>query len=442
MRSLAFAGLLITAATAAAAEPAPQPVLARSEMMADLEQFGAAVKQGWAYADYRRSTGVDVDTLLADAVAGLPERSERSEFAQLMRRMVAALQDGHAWVAAPGLDDRGDRVWPFSLVDTREGLVVDRVDPKLRAPRRGDILVAVGEVPLSELLGTAMEVASASTNGMRRARALQTLRLTRALRSRFTFRRTSGRLFVIDLKNQPLPTTATPRSSSSAWLGRKKLPGDVGYIRIASFTALDQRRWREALPSERDALIADQYDDIDQAFDAVANSRAVVLDLRGNSGGTDMLAMRLAQHLVPGGSPFYRLEDPGAGSGTAAPSPAVMIPAAPSFTPYPGQLTVLIDELSFSTADNLIACLRAVRPKAVFVGRPSGGGSGAPRLAVKLAHSGFEVGYSTLRVYDPAGNLIEGHGTIPDILVEKTRADVIAQRDPDLVAALHKLGRR
>ncbi len=441
MRGWVFAVVLLFAANAAAAEPTKALPLERREMVADLEQLVVAAKAGWAYADYRRNNGVDLDSLLADAVAALPEHGERSVFAQVVRRFVATLQDGHAWVATPGLDDQRSHVWPFTIVDAREGLIVDRVEPVLRAPRRGDALIAVNEVPASDLLARAVELVPASTSGMGRARAIQTLRLTPSPRNRFTFRKASGRIFSVDLVNMPLPAVAA-LPSVGPWLTWKLLPRDIGHIRITSLAALDQKAWQSAAPSARDSLLAQQYSDIDQGFAALAASRALILDLRGNMGGTDLLGMRLAQHLVPAGSPYYTLEDPTTKRAGGATSPAVPIPTTPALTPYPGQLIVLIDALSFSATDNFLACLHALRPKTAFVGRPSGGGSGAPRLALELAHSGFDVGYSTLRVYDPAGVLIEGHGTIPTVPVTKTRADVVAQRDPDLAAALRTRGRR
>ena len=53
-----------------------------------------------------------------------------------------------------------------------------------------------------------------------------------------------------------------------------------------------------------------------------------------------------------------------------------------------------------------------------------------------LAHSGAVIMFCTMRVHGPAGELIEGRGTQPDVLVTPTRDDVLAGRDAELAAAL------
>ncbi|MCC6996753.1 MAG: S41 family peptidase [Deltaproteobacteria bacterium] len=433
--------VVLVSANAAVAAPAAPDRLQRGDMAADLEQLVVAAKQGWAYFDHRRALGLDLDALLATTIDGLPPAAERADFALVVRRFVAALEDGHAWVATPGLTEQRDRVWPFQLVDTREGVVVGRVSVGLARPRRGDALVAVDGVATGDLLAAAGQRTPASTPAMRRALALQSLRLTSARSHTFTFRRPSGRPFTSDLATTPLARTA-PSPAPLEWLSWKHLPGGIGYLRIASLAARDRTQWMKALPADRDQLLAGQYASLDDAFASISASRALILDLRGDTGGTDLLGMRVAQHLLPGGTTFYQLEPPAAGAVPATPHVAVTIPTTATITPFPGRVIVLIDSLSFSATDNLVACLRATRPETTFIGRPTGGGTGAPRHATTLAHSGFEVGFSTIRVYDPAGQLIEGRGTTPDLLVTTTRADVLRQRDSDLRAALRMLRSR
>jgi carboxyl-terminal processing protease len=159
-----------------------------------------------------------------------------------------------------------------------------------------------------------------------------------------------------------------------------------------------------------------------------------VLDLRGNTGGTDVLGMEVASHLLPSARPYYLLSARDATGKWSPPSPVQVLPKPPT---YMRALIVLIDHGTFSAADNLAAYLRDER-SAIFVGRPTGGGTGAPR-EVTLARSGAQVSFSTMRVFSPRGQMIEGAGTTPDITVQWTRSDYSLGRDPDLAAALRAL---
>jgi C-terminal processing protease CtpA/Prc len=159
-----------------------------------------------------------------------------------------------------------------------------------------------------------------------------------------------------------------------------------------------------------------------------------VLDLRGNGGGTDLLGMEAAACLLPAGSVYYRLASRGWFGWTKPAPQRLQVHGTPPL--FGGQLVVVIDEGVFSTTDNLCRCLDDLHRDVTFVGRPTGGGTGAPRPCVTLTHCRAVITFCTMRVYGPAGELIEGRGTQPDVLVSRTRADVLAGRDAELEAAL------
>ena len=163
--------------------------------------------------------------------------------------------------------------------------------------------------------------------------------------------------------------------------------------------------------------------------------KALILDLRGNPGGTDLLGQRLASHLMKPGFVYYRLQSHrwlwGWG-GIGAHKPRNVPADLPRFT---GKLVCLIDEGVFSTADNFAACIRDVHPDVTFVGRPAGAGTGAPR-SFTLPKTGATVWFCTMRVYAPKGEMIEGAGVQPDVKVKWSRQDHLQKRDPDLEAAL------
>src|SRR5690606_17871524 len=195
--------------------------------------------------------------------------------------------------------------------------------------------------------------------------------------------------------------------------------------------------WNNAEPAQRDTLLTAEAAAIREAFAAVRGARALVLDLRGNGGGTDLLAMEVAACLLPRDSVYFRLASRGL-FGWRRPSEH-RLHVRGEVPRFEGRLVVLIDEDVFSAADNLCRCLDALHPDVTFVGRPTGGGTGAPRECVTLRHSGIVVGFCTMRVYGPAGEPIEGSGTAPDRPVELHRADVLEDRDADLETALEIL---
>ena len=107
-------------------------------------------------------------------------------------------------------------------------------------------------------------------------------------------------------------------------------------------------------------------------------------------------------------------------------------------TKYHAPVVVLVDAGTFSAADDLAAALRDDLPGVRFVGRPSGGGTGAPR-ETRLPRTCMRVTFATMRVWSPQRHWIEGAGIKPDVSVQWTRADVVLGRDPDLRAAVELL---
>jgi hypothetical protein len=160
-------------------------------------------------------------------------------------------------------------------------------------------------------------------------------------------------------------------------------------------------------------------------------------------------------HLVPGTFTYFRLQtrfspqlravrgfETGPTNGWSSVS-EWQPPRPASVTAFSGFIFILQDQRCFSTTDNLLACLRDLLPRdrVQFIGRPSGGGTGAPRPLVTLPWSGATATLTIMKVFSPNGRLIEGRGTIPDRIVEWTWKDVLEDRDADLETALEEAAR-
>jgi hypothetical protein len=83
-------------------------------------------------------------------------------------------------------------------------------------------------------------------------------------------------------------------------------------------------------------------------------------------------------------------------------------------------------------------CRGAARPL-LFVGRPNGAGSGAPRPVVTLPHSKMVITFCVMQVWNPNGQLIESRPFEPTVPVKWTVDDLLQGRDPDLEAAARHL---
>jgi C-terminal processing protease CtpA/Prc len=323
--------------------------------------------------------------------------------------------------------------WPFSLRKSVEGLVVDSPDPS-SGMRRGDLVISVEGVPIADLLRAGLPKVFASTDVGRENHAILMLRSSDQRQGTFVIERSGERLSV-NVSAIERAKALNPDAPSISW---SILPGEIGYIRVRSFATRDQKAWLAALPEDRERVAEPELRAIHDAMDAVSRTTGLVLDLRGNLGGTDLLGMELARRLVRPGAVYYSLSSKANGLWSPPAPNQLPVPHSqlrmPAQTAYTGPLAILIDEGSFSATDNFVACVRDNRPNTVVVGRPTGGGTGAPR-AFRLPKTGSTVAFCTMRVYRPGGGLIDGRGTIPDVQVNWSRSSYETGVDPDIDAA-------
>ena len=415
--------------------------LSREAMATDLETLAREVTAQWSYLEDRREHfGVDVQRLVADELTALPESATLEEFAVVLQRLLASFSDGHGHVAFDPPLPEPPRRWPFTLVEIAEGLAVAR-SPVEGGPPVGALWRATDGRPAEELWPAAQELCVASTPGMRRRLALTRLGRCAASAAAFEFEDELGARVTLDLATLEAGDPRLAPPVEPAWSVDELAPG-VARLRIASFAMPDWRAWMDADQAARDAMQVEVKAGIDALFEALAarEPEALVLDLRGNGGGTDSLGIHFAELLLPEPFVYFRLsalregawsEPHGFTYGEAEDLPRVVVPTV-----------ALIDAGCFSTTDNFLRALDVLHPDLTTVGRPTGAGTGAPRVLAVLPHSGASVTLCTQRVYAPDGTLTEGRGTTPDVPVAWTCADLRAGRDPDVEAALTLLRAR
>jgi hypothetical protein len=423
-------------------------ILSPEQMSADLDQLAEAIRTRWAYLEHREQTErLNLNALLAHARTALAAPRSPAQFAQVLREFVAALHDGHADVAIPGLDSPARR-WPILVERCAEGVIAlpmsfpahpaaPSFPAELRMPRPGDLIDAVNGEPIADALSRIERRTFASAPEARGRLALMHLRCTDDPFVTLGLHPVSGPAYHTTLPTidgplrDGLPVRG-PANFSLSWPAEK-----VALLHVPTFAFIQWDQWMRASIFGRPRLLRESRRLIDECFIELSRfaARGLILDLRGNDGGTDALGIHLARHLLP--TPFIYMRLVAKYFGTWG-EPAISR-ATPFPNPYTGPVVALTDELCFSTTDNLLRCLDDLRPDFTTVGRPTGAGTGAPRAIATLAHSRAAVTLCTMRVLGPTSGPIEGEGTRPDVPVTWTRDDYLKPRDPDIHAAVNYL---
>ena len=388
--------------------------LSRTQMAADLNQLFAVTWRAYAYIDEKKEQyRVNLDRMQAAALKRLDRVKSNADFGNLLQEVIAGLRDGHCQVSAGCLLVPRPRAWPLLLRSVKEGVLVTGFDFSLLGSgiEIGDLLREVNGRAIKDLVDEAARTVSASTDRARRRIALQRLIATSDVSIKVTVQHVKGTKATFTVKTGPHlrlpaePNLADPPEGQFA--AGRVLNDGVGYIRIPSFGWETTDRKRAKTDADVDASGKPARDQIDAAFKAVADTKALVLDLRGNSGGWDNLGAYVASHLLPGTFRYYKFQtrySPELRLIDKSPTPPPdgygpkwdWVPRKTVFSffqgkPYTGRLVVLINEEVFSAADCLAAALADLHPDVRFVGRLTHGGSGGPRELVKLKHSGIGV---------------------------------------------------
>jgi carboxyl-terminal processing protease len=196
-------------------------------------------------------------------------------------------------------------------------------------------------------------------------------------------------------------------------------PG-TGYIRIPSFGGTG---WSAEL---------------DEALTALTGAESLILDVRGNAGGGNRLAISIAGRFASERRLYAWVKlrnGPGRSDFTDF-IPEYVAPAGRRFT---GPVVVLTDRRTMSSAEDFVLALRT-RSGVTVVGDTTAGASGGP-VARELAN-GWTYQLSEWMEFTPDKRLFEEVGLAPDIVARPSAAAALspgAPRDAALDAALGAL---
>lgn len=368
--------------------------------------------------------GVDWEAVRLRYLPQLERVRSDAGFYNLLGRMVGELRDSHTRIYTPR-DYRNRLESVMSTVGVRvaevegEVAIVEVVPdtPAVTAGLRpGMVVKAVNGENASERLQRLMNEAPADASPERRQRNV----FGRMLSTRSS---SALKLTVATADGAREVELVRTDHEIPARVSYRVLPGNIGLIELSRFRGETAAEFGRALSR-------------------LAATDALIIDLRGNPGGSIGAMLTIAQSF------FYdtrhvltrrmRAIDPALGPDGPSPrsNPDVRINA--NLGAYRRPLAVLVDAQSASSSELLATVLREQRD-ATIVGRPSCGCVVAVRTSgYRLAGGGAlyvaETGFVT-----PRGNRMEGAGIRPDALVPLTLADLRDGVDRDLLVAQEAL---
>lgn len=182
---------------------------------------------------------------------------------------------------------------------------------------------------------------------------------------------------------------------------RSRLEGDVGYIRITSFSGQTQSGLERAIEKIKE-----------EAGDALLG---YVLDLRNNPGGLLNQGVSVSDTFLERGEIVStRGRDPETTERYQA-TPGDLIDGLP--------MVVLINGGSASAAEIVAGALQD-QQRAILLGTRSFG-KGSVQSITPLSRNGAAIKLTTQRFYTPSGTSIQQLGITPDIIVERAKVEVI-----------------
>lgn len=190
--------------------------------------------------------------------------------------------------------------------------------------------------------------------------------------------------------------------------------GDTFIISLYSFNALSEAKVREAL----------------QTY-AKSNKDKLILDVRGNPGGYLQSAVSIASYFLPSGKVVVREQSGGSEEEKIFRTNNRQLQ---EFTKE--NLVVLVDNGSASASEILAGALKD-HGVATIIGSPTFG-KGSVQELIEL-QNGSSLKVTVARWFTPNGVSISDGGLAPDILIERTPAQRMAEEDPQRETALRFL---
>ncbi len=403
-----------------------QPNLSEAEKVAGLSKLWSEAKYNFAYFDHL--PGLDWDQVYLDFLPKVRATPSTLAYYHVLQQFYAQLRDGHTglWVNGGPLADSTTFRPPLrsQLVEGRV-FVTHVLHDSLRQTGLvpGLEILRIDGQPVRDYAERFVQPYQSGSTPQNVDVATYAYGLLRGPKDKpvtVEFRDAAGKTVQRLLARSGYSKLTPPKA-----VDFKMLPGNVAYLQLTEFeTNAGLKRFVAA-------------------FDSIAATNALILDVRQNGGGDSDNGWNILGYLTDKpfktGKYFSRKYSPLArarGEGVVLETIGESSWSANGKKLYSKPVVVLTSAMTFSAAEDF-ALAFDVMQRGKLIGEPTGGSSGQP-LSFALP-GGIMARVCTKRDTYPDGTEWVGKGIQPNILVKPTAADVLAGRDTVLEAALRYL---
>ncbi|WP_188050800.1 S41 family peptidase [Flavobacterium sp. GP15] len=450
--------------------------IAPEKLIQDFQLLRASLEEGYP-AMYRYSSKITIDSLFNASEKQLQKQMSEQEFYVFLSKVVMQIRDGHMDVyptenTRNKLDNCECSV-PFKAYISGQKMYVQKNYSNLSDEViLGAEIISINGQPVSAFISDVLKITS--SDGNNETNKYKRLEST-GLLTRYLFYlqgyTENYKIEYVPMNNKVTKTATLKgiRFENLLQILKNKYPEVAQFP--AEFKLLnDSSAYLKIKSFNRDEFVNSEInfnDFLESTFQTINNKgvKNLIINLRGNLGGTDKYGKMLFSYFVDHEFMYYEsliinkpkfnfmkyTDDPeleipeeaikknDVGTYNVIDHPNVGIQE--NSTPYySGKLYVLIDGDCFSTTSEFLSMLHSYTA-AVFIGEESGGGyngncSGSVPL-VTLPNSLLQIGIPLMK-YSMAVKeyKYKDRGVIPDYNILPTIKDKILSRDPELEFAL------
>ena len=446
----------------AVSQPSDSVVVSAEEARHDLDDLHRQFQQRFSYL---RFGNVDIEAAVEEVKADITGPIRVDELSDRISKLIALFVDGHA---GPRLNTTSEVELPFKIEMSGPQYVAVEMDRSGFVNESMPYLRRIAGIPIERWIAAADPFIARGSPQLVRRRALRAVQRFGVLANLMGVPKDRG--VTVELYNMEgmstLQTVTLSVPNQSAEIEKQEspsgiLPGNVGYLRIPSF------RTSSDVPSL-----------INEWMPRFKNTNALIIDVRGNGGGSRAGLVELFPYFLQEGESHignvsaYRLYDEFEEDHLSSARFSYrenddrwepwerrdIREFRQSFVPeweheekefsqwhylmlskregdpryyYPNDVYVLIDNGCFSATDIFVGAFKGFR-NTLIVGQPTSGGS-ARSVTEELPNSGIRVRLASMVSFQPDGQLYDGRGILPDLHVDATPESFLIDGDDNVL---------